>query len=281
MYEDDSPPFPIDDFYGAFEDAIIFGNVQTNDYDWDDLWFWTEFRMECVYDINNPVYEKSCTPNDPAWIEYDYFNYWDKKSVYDIPGWVYPYAGYSPASDYQLWSGYGFNFYYSSAGDFIAFPSPNMNGYYYVPYMNHDQKYWSWWSAGVEIYWTPVNDPPVVTPYIYYTGENGYLDVPPSYGILYYTTDVDSPPQDLSAVLVSPPASALEWVFNADGSFYYVPVPNFYGYDLFTVVVILTFWHNLSFFRLLIKLTILHQLLTKFSLNLQTTALLHKMISTT
>src|SRR5204862_6911306 len=74
-------------------------------------------------------------------------------------------------------------------------------------------------AATVTITITPVNDAPTANNDGYSVAEGGTLNVAAP-GVLGNDTDPDSP--ILTAVLVSGPAHASSFTFNADGSFSYV-----------------------------------------------------------
>jgi len=85
--------------------------------------------------------------------------------------------------------------------------------------------------ATVNITVNAVNDAPVANNDAYSTNEDTNLTVSAP-GVLGNDTDVDSP--SLTAVLVTGPAHALSFSFNADGSFSYTPSLNYNGPDSFT-----------------------------------------------
>jgi hypothetical protein len=222
---DDSPPFAEDDYYIFPEDTIVFGNVQDNDYDWDDPWFWTEFNFDCIEnDLPDPVYKRHCVP--------DFF---DKRGIYDLPDGTYEAEALPSLSEFHVPE---FSFYGSSAGDFVVIPGVNYNWNYgpglYIPYSNNDLTYWSWWYAYLEVEWVPVNDPPVVSSYPFTVEEDGEI-YNASLSSFYY--DVDSSPSELQVVVLVPPAAARAWSIESDGSVFYQPIYNFYGYDFFVISV--------------------------------------------
>jgi len=93
--------------------------------------------------------------------------------------------------------------------------------------------------ATVTIDVTPVNDAPVAVGDAYAVAEDASLNVPSAAypnpaGVLWNDTDVDLPPQVLSAVLNVGPAHAASFSLNADGSFSYTPAADYRGADSFT-----------------------------------------------
>ena len=83
---------------------------------------------------------------------------------------------------------------------------------------------------------SPVNDPPTATPNTYTAREDRTLSVPASGGLLVNDTDIDTAGSSLTAVLVTPPSHGT-LTLNPDGSFTYVPDPNYNGPDSFTYAV--------------------------------------------
>lgn len=80
-----------------------------------------------------------------------------------------------------------------------------------------------------------LNDAPMALADTYAMDEDTVLDVPAP-GILANDTDPDVPPQPITAVLISPPdpAATFSFLLNADGSFSFAPVGDFFGTVTFT-----------------------------------------------
>src|SRR5262249_18239381 len=75
------------------------------------------------------------------------------------------------------------------------------------------------------------NTAPVAVPDAYTVNQNSTLSVPAP-GVL--ANDIDEDGDHLTAILVSGPAHAAAFQFNADGSFTYTPQSGFLGTDVFT-----------------------------------------------
>ena len=75
--------------------------------------------------------------------------------------------------------------------------------------------------------------PPIVADDAYVVNEDDTLVVPALTGVLSNDTD-NNPPDDLSAVLLSNPASGTLTTFDTNGMFTYVPDQDFNGIDSFT-----------------------------------------------
>jgi VCBS repeat-containing protein len=117
-------------------------------------------------------------------------------------------------------------------GGFTYTPAANYNGPDSFTYRANDGTADSN-VATVSIAVAPVDDAPVAVNDSYSVNEDTTLSVP-SMGVLTNDTDPDSP--TLSAFAVTGPAHGTLQTFNADGSFTYVPNPNFHGTDSFTYV---------------------------------------------
>lgn len=85
--------------------------------------------------------------------------------------------------------------------------------------------------ATVTIDVLPVNDVSVPEADSYSTREDTALNVPAT-GVLANDRDVDD--VSLNAVMETGPSHAMFFLLNSDGSFVYVPAPNFFGVDTFT-----------------------------------------------
>ncbi len=89
-----------------------------------------------------------------------------------------------------------------------------------------------------EIFTYYSNRPPISVPDRYETEEDRALLIPPSAGVLANDTDADEDP--LSAVLISEPVHG-ELTMQPNGSFAYVPAPDYFGTDEFQYI---TFDHR-------------------------------------
>jgi VCBS repeat-containing protein len=78
----------------------------------------------------------------------------------------------------------------------------------------------------------PVNDPPHVSDDSASTDEDTTVSTDGAGGVLLNDTDAEG--DDLSVVLVNPPAHAASFTLNADGSYSYTPAVNYNGADSFT-----------------------------------------------
>ena len=113
-------------------------------------------------------------------------------------------------------------------GSFTYTPNPNFFGadtFSYVAFDGRDNSLETEVTLNVEA----VDDLPVVASDLYFTSRGVALNVPQENGVLSNDSDVDS---DLSSVIVSEPSSG-SLVLNPDGSFAYVPNPEFLGTDSF------------------------------------------------
>jgi VCBS repeat-containing protein len=116
-------------------------------------------------------------------------------------------------------------------GGLIYTPEPDFHGVDGFSYTVSDGELTSD-VASVTITVTPVNDAPVSSPDAYQVEEDSLLIVATD-GLLGNDTDVDSP--ELTAWLVSGPAHGTVELA-ADGTFTYIPDPDFHGEDSFTYV---------------------------------------------
>jgi large repetitive protein len=114
-------------------------------------------------------------------------------------------------------------------GSFTFTPPANVYGTTAFSYKANDGQADSA-RAFVFITINPVNDRPVATADSYVTNEDAPLTVAAP-GVLANDFDIDSP--TLTAVLVSGPSHGAV-TLNADGSFVYTPVADYYGSDVFT-----------------------------------------------
>lgn len=113
-------------------------------------------------------------------------------------------------------------------GSFTYTPSMDFNGLDVFTYRAYDGEYHSN-IATVTIEVTSVNDAPVAGDYTYIINEDDTLTVLAP-GVLGNDADPDG--DLLTAVLISGPGDGT-LTFNSDGSFTYVPSPNFHGPDTF------------------------------------------------
>ena len=118
---------------------------------------------------------------------------------------------------------------FSSDGSFGYVPDPNFNGADAFVYRASDGALESG-DTTVEIRVLPVNDPPVAVGDAYTVAEDGVLAVA-SPGVLANDTDVDG--DALGARVVTYPDHG-DLILENDGSFTYVPAPNYNGPDQFT-----------------------------------------------
>ena len=119
-------------------------------------------------------------------------------------------------------------------GSFVYTPDANYSGPDSFTYTVNDGDQTST-PATVTLTVSPVNDPPTAVADTYSLGEDHTLSVPASSGLLANDSDID-PSSALTAVLVTGPAHGT-LTLNPDGSFTYVPDPNFNGVDTFTYQV--------------------------------------------
>ncbi len=117
----------------------------------------------------------------------------------------------------------------NSNGSFSYVPNINFNGTDSFTYKANDGALDSG-VATVTLSVSPVNDFPFASPDSFGVAEDTILTVPGP-GVLSNDSDVDG--DTLAAVLVSGPSNGV-LTFNVDGSFSYVPNPNFNGTDSFT-----------------------------------------------
>ncbi len=115
-------------------------------------------------------------------------------------------------------------------GTFTYTPDPNYNGTDTFTYLAVNTSLPSASTATVTITVLPVNDAPVANPDTYNTEENQTLTIPAP-GVLGNDSDVEGP--DITAVLVNTTQHGT-LSLKADGSFVYVPNPEFTGVDTFT-----------------------------------------------
>jgi hypothetical protein len=118
-------------------------------------------------------------------------------------------------------------------GSFTYNPFPNFNGPDSFTYFVTDGTTPEVGPVTVNINVVPFDDPPVAKSDAYILDEDTTLNVPAS-GVLANDTDIDTPANQLTAQLVTPPTHAQTFNLNADGSFTYKPVANFFGTDTFT-----------------------------------------------
>lgn len=116
------------------------------------------------------------------------------------------------------------------AGDLTFYPAANANGSTVVTATLRDAYGLSSAPATFSISVTPVNDAPVAHPDSYSTPEDATRSVPAT-GVVANDGDVDN--TTLQADLVSPPLHGT-LALAANGSFTYVPNPNWNGTDFFT-----------------------------------------------
>src|SRR6185437_14296273 len=114
-------------------------------------------------------------------------------------------------------------------GSFTYTPDANFNGTDSFSYKANDGTVDSN-TTTVTINVAAVNDPPQTHNDVYSVAEDTTLAVAPAMGVLANDTDVENDP--LTAVLVGGPQHGTV-TLNADGSFTYVPNPNFNGTDGF------------------------------------------------
>ncbi len=114
-------------------------------------------------------------------------------------------------------------------GRFTYTPDVNRNGRDTFRYRVYDES-GLWSEESVEVFITPVNDPPVARNDTYETRKDTVLDVPAALGVLANDSDVDGPA--LTAAVTGPPQHG-ELTLAADGSFRYVPNGVYVGIDQF------------------------------------------------
>ncbi len=122
------------------------------------------------------------------------------------------------------------SFALNTDGTFSYNPVADFNGSDSFSYMANDDTDNSA-PATVIITVNPVNDLPVAADDAFSTDEDVQLDVTAP-GVLGNDSDVDNDP--LTAVLISGPGNAQSFTLNPDGSFSYLPNPDFNGSDSFT-----------------------------------------------
>jgi VCBS repeat-containing protein len=115
-------------------------------------------------------------------------------------------------------------------GSFTYTPNANFTGTDSFTYRANDGEANSN-LATVTITVTPVNDAPVAVANAYTVAEDGILSVSAATGVLANDTDAEG--SALTAQLVSGPGNG-SFVLNANGSFEYIPSPNFNGQVSFT-----------------------------------------------
>jgi VCBS repeat-containing protein len=120
----------------------------------------------------------------------------------------------------------------SPNGSFIYTPNPNYNGPDAFSYRVRNSANLVSNTATVSITVTPVNDPPVAVNDSYTTVEDTTLTVTAANGVLKNDSDPDG--ISLVAILVSQPSTGGTVTLNSDGSFTFVPTPNFSGATTFT-----------------------------------------------
>ena len=118
---------------------------------------------------------------------------------------------------------------FNSDGSFTYTPNANFTGFDSFTYQVANQT--STAIATVDITVTSVNDNPQANDDFYSVDEDGSLTVNVANGVLANDTDGDG--DTLTATKVTNPAHGT-LVFNADGSFTYVPDADFHGVDSFT-----------------------------------------------
>jgi hypothetical protein len=119
---------------------------------------------------------------------------------------------------------------FNADGSFIYTPVANYHGPDSFSYMASDGQLNSAPTA-VSLIVNFVNHPPVAASDAYTVNENNTLTVAAASGVL--SNDVDPDADPLTASLVSGPQHGT-LNFNADGSFIYTPVANYYGPDSFS-----------------------------------------------
>ncbi len=118
-------------------------------------------------------------------------------------------------------------------GSFQYVPANGFNGIVTFTYRARDGANAESNIATVTITVGPVNDPPLAINDSYSTNEDTTLTVNAATGVLANDTDPDGP-FPLTAELLTNPAHGTLVVFNANGSFTYVPNANYNGPDSFT-----------------------------------------------
>ena len=114
-------------------------------------------------------------------------------------------------------------------GSFTYTPDANVNGTDSFTYQAYDGTAYST-AATVSITIDPVNDVPVAVNDSYSTAEDTQLEVN-SPGVLNNDSDVEG--ETLTAVLADSPVHG-DLTLNANGSYTYIPDPNYHGTDSFT-----------------------------------------------
>ncbi len=122
------------------------------------------------------------------------------------------------------------SFTLNADGSFSYNPNADFNGTDSFTYQADDGSTTSN-TVTVDLTVNAVNDAPVAMDDPFSTDEDVALNVPAD-GVLGNDTDVEMDP--LTAILVSGPANAQSFTFNANGSFDYTPVADFNGSDSFT-----------------------------------------------
>jgi VCBS repeat-containing protein len=120
-----------------------------------------------------------------------------------------------------------------SDGSFTYVPTPDFFGTDSFTYRAADDEPLTSNLATVTLTVISVNDAPVATADAHTTGEDNTLVVDAANGVLANDTDIDSSASALTAQLVTD-VSHGTLTLNSDGSFTYVPTPDFFGTDTFT-----------------------------------------------
>jgi len=123
------------------------------------------------------------------------------------------------------------NLYFNSDGSFEYIPNIDFYGFDSFAYQAYDGINGSN-IAIVTIHVLSVNEPPIAYDDSYNTTEDAWLNIT-GLGVLGNDTDSDSGPDPLTAVLTGN-VSHGSLTLNSDGSFTYLPVENYTGWDNFT-----------------------------------------------
>ncbi len=124
------------------------------------------------------------------------------------------------------------SFALNADGSFIYTPSPGFTGLDNFSYKINDGTNESN-EATATIAVLAANNAPVAINDFYNTEKDVALTVT-GRGVLANDNDADTPPGNLIASAINGPTRALSFALNADGSFDYMPQPNFTGNDSFT-----------------------------------------------